>query len=174
MQAGRFTKPILIGALALAVSSCEETGAFSSSGDGFRSQYEAARNALEAGNYAKANRTYARLLEGAGPLQPRIRLEYAHSLLRAGEFGDASAQARFLADRQEGETRAAALSVYGTAQHELGLAAIDRGDATAARTHLKSATTAMSEVVRKHPELDPLGALAGRLASIKVQLKSLG
>ena len=75
------------GVLLLAVLtlvSCEDGP---STGDaGFRNQYFAARDALEDGKFDRASRTYARLLTRAGPLEPRIRLEYAHSLLRAGDY----------------------------------------------------------------------------------------
>jgi len=172
MQAGRFRSPIVIGALLVALAGCDEVT--TSGGAGFRTQYDSARDALEAGNFTKANRLYARMVQQPGPLQPRIRLEYAHSLLRSGEYAEASTQARTLADSQTGEARSAALSVYGTAQHELGLAAIDRGDAAAARTHLTTAHAAMKEVISKNPKMDPLGALAGRVAAIEVQLTSLG
>ena len=166
------------GALALALtvllglSGCEDgSGAGSSS---FRKDYTTARSALESGQYDKANRIYARMLPAAGPLQSRIQLEYAHSLLRSGSYGAAIQQAQALSQAQSGTARSAALAVLGTAHHELGLTALTTQDAATGRQHLAAAQSAISEVLNSDPELDPLGALAGRQASIKVQLKSLG
>ena len=163
------------GVLLLAVLtlvSCEDGP---STGDaGFRNQYFAARDALEDGKFDRASRTYARLLTRAGPLEPRIRLEYAHSLLRAGDYPAARREARALAQGQSGSARRAALSVAATAEHELGLVAIQQGDPAAARQLLPAADAAIAEVLASEPELDPLGALAGRQASIKVRLKALG
>ena len=162
------------GALILAVLtlvSCEE--GTTQGNTGFRNQYFAARDALEAGNYDFASRTYARLLTRAGPLEPRIRLEYAHALLRAGDYATAAREARSLAQTQSGTARRAALSVAATAEHELGLAAIQQGDPSTGKRLLQQADGAITEVLGE-PELDPLGALAGRQASIRVRLKALG
>lgn len=167
------------GALALAVLtlvSCEQgTPRASKPGDaGFRNQYFAARDALEDGKYDRASRTYARLLTRAGPLEPRIRLEYAHALLRGGDHAAAAREARTLARSQSGTARRAALSVAATAEHELGLAAIQNGDAASGKRLLQQADEAITEVLTSDPGLDPLGALAGRQASIRVRLKALG
>lgn len=157
--------------LALAVGGCEDgSGAGSNS---FRNDYTNARAALEKGQYDKANRIYARMLPEAGPLQPRIQLEYAHSLLRSGAYGAAIQQAQSVSQSQSGTARSAALSVLGAAHHELGLVALTNQDAASGRQHLVAAQNAIAEVLSSDPELDPLGALAGRQASIKVQLKSL-
>jgi len=158
--------------LAVVLSGCDDgSGAGSNS---FRNDYTAARGALESGNYDKANRIYTRMLQDAGPLTPRIQLEYAHSLLRSGAYGEAIQQAQALSQSQSGTARSAALSVLGAAHHEMGLTALTSQDAANGRQHLVAAQTAITEVLRADPELDPLGALAGRQASIKVQLKSLG
>lgn len=159
------TAPFLAGCI-------DGTGAGRESG--FKAQYTAARSALEDGKYDRANRLYPQLMKQAGPLTPRIRLEYAHSLLRAGDHAAAAQQAGILANSQTGQARAAALSVQGTALHELGIAALQNGNAPAAKTHLTQAEAAMAEVLKSHPDLDPLGALAGRLASLRVRLKAIG
>ncbi len=172
MQAGSILKPGLLGLCALVLIGCEDGGGFG--GSGFKAQYNSARTALENGKYEQANRSYARLLTKSGPFQPRIRLEYAHSLLRSGDYARAAEQARYLASSETGQSRSAALSVLGTAEHELGIAAINRGDPEAGKDHLKAAKLAIEEVLKNHPDLDPLGALAGRLASIEVRLKALG
>lgn len=157
--------------LVAGLSGCDDgSGAGSNS---FRKDYTAARGALESGQYDKANRIYARMLPQAGPLQPRIQLEYAHSLLRSGAYDAAIQQVQGLSQSQSGTARSAALSVLGTAHHELGLAALTNQDTASSRQHLAAAQNAITEVLSSDPELDPLGALAGRQASIKVQLKAL-
>lgn len=159
--------------LSLFLTACLETGP-SASQKGFEQRYTAARSALEAGNYTKSNRLYPRLLENAGPLEPRLRLEYAHSLLRAGEYASASNQSRILMDTQQGEARAAALSVYGTARHELGLQALQNGDVQTAKAHLAAAEAALAEMLKSHPDFDPLGAMTARRDSIRQRLKNIG
>ena len=156
------------------LASCDETQTGFGADQSFRKHYMSARTALEEGNYARASRAYKRLIPQAGAFAPRLRLELSHSLLRAGDYADAAAEARALAAAQEGTARRAALAVLGTAEHEMALAARAAGDPDATRRHLKAADAAIAEVLKHDPELDPLGALAGRQASIKVQLKSLG
>lgn len=170
MQAGFLAKPAIAGLLVLWLGSCEE-GTFGS--NSFRGQYVVARDALEAGNYARANRTYAKMLDTAGPVRPRIELEYAHSQLRAGNYAAAAKQARQLAARQQDVGQSAALAVQATAEHELGLAALAAGDRAGGQRFLVSADKAITHVLKHHPGLDPLGALAGRQASIQVRLKAL-
>jgi len=170
MKAG-FLLTAGVAGLLTVLAACEDgSGAGSNS---FRKDYTAARGALEAGQFDKANRIYARMLSQAGPLQPRIQLEYAHSLLRSGAYDAAATQARALSQSQSGTDRSAALAVLGTAQHELGLSALSVGDPGAGRQNLAAAQSSIAEVLKADPDLDPLGALAGRLASIKVRLKAL-
>lgn len=140
---------------------------------GFRKNYFVARSALEEGEYVQANRQYAKLISSAGPFLPRIQLEYAHSLLRAGNYAQAADMAEAMALSSQGAASAAALAVAGTARHELGLAALAQGDRKGGKAQLQRAQTAMAQVLDTHPDLDPLGALAGRQASISVRLKSL-
>ncbi len=157
----------------LVLVGCDE--GLSSFGDqGFRTHYIAARDALEEGHYDRASRRYARLLEQAGPFEPRIRLEYAHALLRGGDYAGAAREARSLSTHGTGSARRAALAVQATAEHELGLRAIQAGDAALGKRFLQQADAAIAEVLKHEPALDPLGALAGRQASIKVRLKALG
>ena len=153
------------------MQSCAETAI-----DGqrsFQSQYNTARTALEKGNFDKASKIYARLLPQSGSLGNRIRLEYAHSMLRAGEFVAAVELADAVASQETGGGRQAALSVKGTAEHEVGLKFLRQGETAKGAAHLQAAQSALDEVLREHPKLDPLGSLAGRRASIDVQLKSL-
>lgn len=143
-----------------------------SSGRGFETEYKAARKALETGRYAEANRRYAALVPKSGPLQARVRLEYAHSLLRSGDHARAAVNAEAVA-ASEPRARGAALAVAGAARHELGLAALTKGDSKAGKDELQKARDAMRQVLKDHPDLDPLGALAGRSASIDVRLGRL-
>lgn len=168
---------IRVGCLGIAIAvltSCSDYGVGGGTGAwSFQRQYAIARDALERGKYDRAGRTYAEMIPRAGPLAPRLRLEYAHTLLRAGDFAQASAQAGGLVRGLDGTARSAALAVQGTAEHELGLAAIAAGDRAAARTHLLAAQTALGAMLEADPDLDPLGAMAGRHASIAARLRSL-
>jgi len=171
MQAGRAAKAGWLGLALLGLVACEEGAPFGA--QTFRAQYAVARNALETGDYDKAGRSYVRLLEQAGPLAPRIRLEYAHTLLRQGDYAGAATQAGSLVRSEKGAARAAALSVQATAEHELALKALASGDRAAGKQFLASADAGMAEVLKSNPELDPIGSLAARRASIKVRQASL-
>ncbi|GAA6197992.1 hypothetical protein [Pseudophaeobacter sp.] len=156
--------------LALVLGSCGET---MSSGSGFQSKYAVARNALEAGDYERARKAYLKLISQAGPLTPRLQLEYAHAELRAGNFSEAASAASNLAQSQSGTARGAALAVQGTAQHELGLILLSQDQTAAGKAQLVAAQKALSEVLKSHADLDPLGGMAGRKASIAARLKAL-
>jgi hypothetical protein len=171
MQVISLCRAGVFGLSVLALVSCDESANFGEKS--FKSQYSSARDALEKGKYEQANRVYLRLMPTAGALQPRLRLELAHSYLRSGNFAAAAKEARSSAGAQTGTGKAAALAVQATADHELGLKALARGDTSNGKGLLKQADTAMAWIIKKHPELDPVGALAGRRASIAVRLKSL-
>ncbi len=171
MQHSIFTKTGFLCVATLILGSCESGAPFGQ--QTFRGQYSVARDALETGNYDLAARKYAKLAEAAGPLEARIRLEYAHTQLRAENYADAAQQASQLAAEQTGTARAAALAVQATAEHELGMAARTKGDHATAKQLLESADSAMAEILKSHPDLDPMGALAARRASINTQLKTL-
>lgn len=163
-------------ALALALVSACQPGAGGSlvSRVGFKANYLVARAALEQGQYAKASRQYISLLPKAGPLEARIRLEYAHSLLRENKFEKASDEARVVASELKGRGRAAALAVQATADQEIGRASINRGEVTAeAIQRLVSARDAFDEVLKSYPDLDPLGGLKARRASLTVELSTI-
>lgn len=155
----------LLGVLAV-LSAC--AGAPGGGAGTFRQEYAAAREALEGGDHARAATLYGRMLErDLGPLEPRLRLEYAHALLRADRFEAAAAQGVALANSQSGAARAAALAVVGAAQHERArrrMAAGDFGAETEAL--LRSAQAALSEMLSSHPDLDPQGGMAARRAEI--------
>ncbi len=168
-------KFILMGAIATLLASCQTEVGGGAAGAGFKTKYFAARGALEQGHYDKAARGYKSLIAISGPFEPRIRLEYAHSLLRAQKFEEAAHHARSLAAGQSGVARAAALAVQATAEHELALAEISRGGSDGRQIALlKSAKSAMDEVLKSHPDLDPLGGLAQRRNSVTQLLSSLG
>lgn len=165
----------LLAAALLALVSCaaDNGGGGAARGD-FGKEYLVARQALENGEYDKASGNYLRLIGRAGRLAPQLRLELSHSYLRAGAYAAASDQAQGLADTQAGTLRSAALAVYGTAEHELGRAALGAGDRAGAKAHLTAAAGALAEVLSSAPQLDPLGSLEGRRAEIAAQLKRLG
>ncbi|HID67022.1 MAG TPA: hypothetical protein EYP31_01830 [Roseibacterium sp.] len=157
----------LAGLVGLMLSGCSQgIPAGSGIGGDFKRQYAVSRNALESGNFDKAARGYGRLLQKAGPYEPRIRLEYSHALLRANHFQAAAAQARALVAAQTGSSRSAALAVQGTAEHELGL--ITPGPD--GRTLLESAQSALAEALKAHPEMDRGGNLKARKARLDKQL----
>ncbi|CUH89346.1 outer membrane assembly lipoprotein YfiO [Phaeobacter sp. CECT 5382] len=175
MQAISFAKRGLMGGLmacgVLLLGSCGESSG--SGSHGFHSKYAVARNALESGDYARAKRSYQKLITEAGPLAARLRLEYAHAELRAGNYAEAAKIAGDLAQGQSGEARGAALAVQGTAQHELGLMLLAEGDGEAGKAQLTQARAALAEVLKSHADLDPLGSMAGRRASISARLQKL-
>ncbi|MEL7252748.1 MAG: hypothetical protein AAGL23_01135 [Pseudomonadota bacterium] len=171
MTAKRIRKGASIALCVVALIGCDAE--YVAKGNSFQSQYTQARTALEKGNYNTANRLYGDLMGNAGPLENRIQLELSHSHLRAGQFNAAAQVSGALANQSEDTARSAALSVHGTAMHELGLALLAQGDLAAGKTHLKSAQQAFDEVLREDPKLDPLGSLAGRKAAIAARLNAL-
>ena len=170
-------KAPLLGLAILATASCQVDGpslTASASRAGFKANYLVARTALENGQYRKAERSYASLLKKAGPLQPRLRLEYAHALLRAGKFSKASEEARIVASQLKGRGRSAALAVQATADQEIARAAINRGVSSAdAIQRLVAARSAFDELLANHPDMDPLGAMALRRKTIEVELTTI-
>lgn len=170
MRAISMIKPAVAVAALLVLGSCaDQIGAKA----GFQSQYFAARTALEQGKYATARQGYGRLISRGGPLAPRLELEFAHTELRDGNYPRAAELAAALAERSSGAARAAALAVQGTAQHEQANALLQAGEAAEGKRMLQAAQAALSEVVATHPDLDPLGAMAGRQAAIAARLKRL-
>lgn len=166
----RVTLAFVMLSLTLPLAACDTAPGTSNS---FRKSYFSARGALEDGRYPQANRQYKQLMTSAGPFLPRIQLEYAHSLLREGDYDSAARVAEQMAQSQSGAASASALAVAATARHELGLAALAQGQTEAGRAHLEKARATMSTVLADHPDLDPLGSLAGRRASIEVRLRAL-
>ena len=166
---------LLLGAVALVACQLDSPGVTPSARNaGFKDNYTVARTALEKGQLGKAERSYKNLMLKSGPLEPRIRLEYAHVLLRAGKFEAASGEARVAASMLEGRGRSAALAVQATADQEIVRQAINAGSAGAGeQQRLIAAKDAFDEVLKAHPDLDPLGSLALRRKTIDVELASL-
>ena len=169
---------LLSVSLALLVTASCQTGVpalnAAASRAGFKANYLVARTALEGGQYAKASRGYANLLKKAGPLEARLRLEYAHSLLREGKLESASNEARVAVSQLTGTGRSAALAVQATADQEIARQAIDSGTATAdAVQRLVSARDAFDEMLKNDPQLDPLGSMKLRRRTIDVELSTI-
>ncbi|PWJ15798.1 hypothetical protein [Jannaschia seohaensis] len=172
MKAGRVTGAVGAALLLIATASCTPTEGRLAEG-AFQAQYMSARTALETGDYDRAETLYRRLMPKAGPLGDRIRLEYSHTVLRAGDFAAAADMADRVASDTTGDARAAALAVRGTAHHEMALAILGAGDPAAGAARLTEARAALREVLRDHPEMDPLGSLAGRVAAIDARLAAM-
>lgn len=172
------TSTAILRAAALAVAAlapvaCSDSASRGSAPDGFRAAYMAARGALEQGDYDAAERGYLRLVQDAGALAPRLRLELAHTLLRAEDFARARTEARTLATTLSGSDALAARAVQATAEHELALGKLAAGDRAAAAKLMRAAREGMQAVLDGAPELDPAGALAGRRATLEVQIARL-
>lgn len=164
------TRLLVLATVTAALAGCE-AGAISEGAD-FQRKYSGARKALEEGNYDLAARNYAALIPSAGPLSPRLRLEYSHALLRAGRNDEAAEVAGALASEQTGGNRAAALAVAGTALHESAITQMQAGQSGAGVTdRLQRADAALAEMLSLDPSLDPLGAMESRRAEIA---RSLG
>ena len=102
-----------------------------------------------------------------------MHLEYAHCEWRYGNFAEAARLAGGLANSQKGTARSAALAVQGTAQHELAQQLLRDGETQAGKQMLLAAKTALEELLKNDPDLDPLGSMAGRKAAIDSRLKRL-
>lgn len=166
---------LALGAVAMVGCQLDAPGGLTTARNaGFKDNYTVARNALEKGQFARAERSYRDLILKAGPLAPRVRLEYAHALLRAGKFEEASGEARVAASMLDGAGKAAALAVQATADQELVRAAIGAGTVDAgAIQRLIAARDGFDHVLKNHPELDPLGSLALRRKTIDVELAAV-
>lgn len=169
-KSGRMAS-VLAGVIILA--SCAETN--SPGGAGFEARYANARTSLESRDYGAAIRQYKAMLGTAGPLESRLRLELAHAYLRSDQYADASREAAIVAAEHRDNRRAAALAVYGTAEHRIAQEAMSRGDFGAETIqHLTRARAALDEVLRYDADLDPLGAMEERRDMAEASLRNLG
>ncbi|WP_415404904.1 hypothetical protein [Tateyamaria sp. SN3-11] len=144
---------------------------------GFKSEYVASRTALEEGRFDRAVRGYETMLKrySATQAEGRLRLEYAHALLRGNNYQKASQQAHLVSVESGGALQASALAVRGTAEHEFARARLQQGPFDAAtETSLKTALSAMERMLKSHPELDSTGAMANRRKAIKDTLANYG
>ena len=163
---------VFIAGLAV-LAACENPGGLSTGG--FRSDYLVARQALETGNYDLAIRRYQSLMRNAGPVEPRLRLEYAHGLLRANRFDDAAREAGAVFDLRLGTVSGAALAVRGTARHEAARARLATGQRDAPTVALLyQAVEDLETFVREHPELDADDMMAERVRVATSELRALG
>lgn len=155
------------------------TGCAGASGPGvsrgeWKASYLAARDALEAGRAAEAARVYARIVDASGPVGPRVRLEYAHALLRADAFPAAAEQARRSAAGQDGLGRAAALAVQAVAEHEAARADLAAGQADRRLAErLAAAGTTLDAALAADARVDPGGTLASRRAELAAEATGL-
>ena len=165
---------LILMSLAMGCSSLTSSAPGSVSRGQWKASYLSARGALEAGQAQEAAAAYARIVDKSGPVGPRIRLEYAHALLRADDFSAAADQARRSAERQDGLGRAAALAVQAVAEHEQVRAQLAAGQADAAMAdRLAAAGSALDEVLAGSEAVDPGGALAARRAEITAEAGAL-
>lgn len=167
--------PVLLwlGGMLAFLAACEQSGSLST--PGFQSNYLVARQALETGNYALAIRRYEGLLRDAGPAEQRLRLEYAHSLLRANRFEDAVREADLIVANAIGPERAAALAVRGTARHEAARLLLSQGQRDADTIALLyRAAEDLRTFTEAHADLDAAGMMAERSRMATAELQRLG
>ncbi|SLN47699.1 hypothetical protein PEL8287_02447 [Roseovarius litorisediminis] len=162
-------RSLTVFGLVFALAACEP--GVVSKGSSFQRNYSIARKALETGNYDMAIKGYGAMIPEAGPFEPRLRLEYAHALLRAGRFDEASSVSGALAQTLKGSDRAAALAVKGAAEHEKAILAMNNGDfGSGTANSLHAASSAIDEMLKIDPEMDPMGAMASRRSDIREEL----
>lgn len=169
----RARRALRLSALCVLLAGCSGVG---TSGDdsAFRADYTAARQALEAGDYPRATRGYEAILDAGSPVDDRVRLEYAHTLLRADRFADAATAAGDLLQSDSDSVRASARSVRGTARHEAaGVRRADGADTAELIPLLEAAQADIRRFLSDHPDLDTAGAMQSRATSIETELAAL-
>lgn len=160
-------------ALPLLLAACSGFGATQEGAD-FRGDYMAARQALESGNYGDAAQRYEALLDSGSPVDDRLRLEYAHTLLRADRFGEAAEVAETLQGSGSATIRAQARAVRGTARHEAAATRrADGADTAELVALLEAAQSDIRAFLSDHRELDADNAMQSRAASIDAELATL-
>lgn len=157
-----------------ALAACEAAGTLA--GGGSQSDYLVARQALETGSYDVAIRRYARIIDSVdASTSARLRLEYAHALLRGNRFDEAVDVADALVQSQDGSIRASALAVRGTARHEAArerLASGQRDGAT--RALLLSAQADIAAFIASGQGHDSTGSMEARAQLILSDLGAAG
>lgn len=173
MSFAGLSKALFLAVVGGALLGCEAAGTLA--GGGPRSDYLVARQALESGNYPLAIRRYEALMSRMGPGESaRLQLEYAHSLLRANRFDDAIQAAGPLAVRAPDSIQASALAVRGTARHEAGRLALERGERAQARVLLEAARDDLAAFLQRSQTLDTAGSMRARSELIAADLRGLG
>lgn len=173
MQSRLISRGVLTAVSALFLGACENPGGLATGG--FRNDYMVARQALEAGDYGLAIRRYDAMIRTAGPLEPRLRLEYAHSLLRGNRFDDAAREAGTLVETQTGAAQGSALAVRGTARHEAArelLAGGQRDDTVKAL--LLQARSDLDSFLKNHPGMDVSDMMRERSRLLEADLRTVG
>lgn len=93
--------------------------------------YAEARSSLESGNFDAAIAKYHDILPDANPeLKPRITLELAHALLRAGDHELSIETLRPIIHLLDGRRTDSAFQVVATALHEIALTKLSNGSNT--------------------------------------------
>jgi thioredoxin-like negative regulator of GroEL len=168
-----------VAALPFALAACAGQGL--GVPGGMEAQYLQAREALEAGEYARANQLYGALLAEHGPRAERLRLEYAHSLLRAERYGEAARQATAAERGRTGALRASALAVRAAALHERARAAMAQDDYGAGTRETLSAALAaldamdaeLEGLLGRHARYDALAGVSRRRGAILQALSEI-
>lgn len=171
----------LFGAILLA-SGCNGNGIKpfdSAPRNSFKAQYLDARALLDDGSYDDAIEKYGSIVDRSGPMASRVRVEYAHALLRAGLFSEAAKEANLASTQLGGLARSSALSIEATALHEMALEKMDQGIRDRSVYDLFAKSAAVFETISKDlADLDPVGGLQRRYSVVtKTQTdlaKSLG
>lgn len=168
---GRVRIGVFVAALVLA--GCSDTPFKGSGADrkSYKAHYLAARSALEGGDYTKAVDGYGNLVGQSGPMTARVRIEYAHALLRAGRFAQAANEARIAAIELTGLAKHSALSIEATAKHELAMQMMGQGKYDE-EVHelLVEARETFDTIAAALPKLDPKGGLQRRhTAALKAE-----
>lgn len=173
MQSRRAPRAAVFTAMAFFLMSCEPAGTIVAGGRA--DDYAVARQALETGNYPLAITRYERLLDRTGDAAGRLKLEYAHSLLRAGRYEEAIEVSTALIDTHGGSLQGSALAVRGTAQHQIARAKLDAGETDPAlRGRLLAAQADLKSFIKDHSKLDAAGAMKARIEMIAADLNSVG
>jgi len=167
----QFRAVAALAAVAVVLAACGVQPG-SRQGGGFENRYLVARNALDAGRYDVAISGFENLIaDASNPMVTRrLTLELAHSQLRQGDYARAAETARSLAGVAEGEARALALAVAGTADHEQARQRMAAGQVNEARALLTLAETDLTEMLELGAGLDAGGAMAQRLQLVRAEL----
>lgn len=162
--------PLVVGAL-IALGACT-----SPAPSGLKTDYDAARDALEAGDTTNAITRYERLIAeyGSSDYGVTFAIEYAHALRQAGQPDRAIAIARQAEARAHGPQLGRARMIAALAAADLADAAVSTGaPRSEADAAIRSAFQALGETVRQHPEADPQGVMLVRMRTLREDMAVL-